>query len=123
MPRTGVAARKTRQVIVTSACDLDAKSYQYVSDDAVSDSAQKLNVYAQQQDGKTVALRILSSQCPVKTESTIAELGAVDQESSVDWLQQRLDQNRALHQQVVAAIAMHAGDVARESADRYGKNG
>lgn len=107
-------SEKNTAGMVATACDLDEDSHQYVSSDDASDSTQMLNVYAQQQDGKTVDLRILSAQCPVTSQSAIAELGAVDQQSSVDWLQQRLDQNRALHQQVVAAIAMHAGDVARD---------
>ena len=80
-----------------------------------------VRVYARTAGGKVERLRVLSATCPVETATPIRDLGNVAADDSARWLIDLVKQRRRGCRQrrddgddVLAALAMHRGDVAHE---------
>ena len=77
--------------------------------------SEELRVYVRVRGGDVDRIRALSADCPVTARSEILDLGRVDVTASVDWLRGHLDDDARDSSEVLAAIAMHAGDAATDA--------
>jgi len=96
--------------ITRKGCDLDSKhgGYGSIRDDAMASG--ELQIYALMRSGKPVRLRVLSSQCAVTADSEITDLGLVEADDSIDWLQRYIEPQSALSSDAIMAISLHSGD-------------
>ena len=108
------------------ACRLDAPSLGFGSrDHATTDS---VRVYAYSVGGKVDRLRVLSATCPVETAAPIHDLGRVADDDSARLLidlAQRDHGTTTRHDdqnEVLAALAVNRGDVAREGLAAIARN-
>ncbi len=95
-------------------CDLDARSGGYGSRDQDA-PVDTMRIYAKFDGGTLARIRALSPTCPVESKTAIADLGAVDADDSVRWLQQQLASSRDRGSDVLAALSVHAGPAARDA--------
>lgn len=79
----------------------------------------ELAVYAKMRDGAPVALRVRSdSICYSRFKVEATDLGRVDVDQSVAWLQESVAPSSRLSTEALIAIALHAGDLPDEILDR-----
>ncbi len=95
-------------------CALDGGDGGFNIGDCDLDS-EELRVYVKVRGGEVNQIRALSADCPVTARSEISDLGQVDIATSVDWLSGHLDDVEDDSSEVLAAIAMHAGDAATDA--------
>lgn len=102
------------------ACNLDERNFSFGSrgEDETTSTAR---IYARSTGGKLDRLQALSASCPVVTKSPAQELGNVSVEESVRWLAAQVKQgrmdggSREPAESAMPALAMHRGDLARET--------
>lgn len=99
------SGRSTRK-----SCDLDGRNISYSSSDEDDFVVDEMQIYAYTQAGKVTKIRALSARCPVNTKTEITDLGTVEADDSVDWLEQFVDPRSKLSTHVMAAISTHNGD-------------
>ncbi len=95
-------------------CALDGGNGDFSIGDCDLDS-EELRVYVRVRDGSVDEIRALSADCPVSARSEISDLGRVDVAASIGWLRRQLDDRTDDSSEVLAAIAMHAGDAATDA--------
>ncbi len=95
-------------------CALDGGDGGFNIGDCDLDS-EELRVYVQVRDGAVDKIRAFSADCPVTARTEISDLGTVDVDASVDWLRRHLGDGSRDSSEVLAAIAMHAGDAATDA--------
>jgi hypothetical protein len=107
-------------------CRLDASSQSYGSrDHATTDT---VRIYAHTAGGKFDRLRVLSTTCPVETATPIQDFGRAADDDSARWLlnlaTQREGANTRRHDEddVLAALAINRGDVARDGLAGIARN-
>ena len=96
-------------------CDLDSRQHGYSGDRAGQPASGSARIYALMHAGQAQRLRALDSSCAVHTASPVQALGSVDVDTSVTWLADRLQPRSKLSNDVLAAIAVHAGDSAKQT--------
>ena len=96
------------------ACDLDGRHYSFSGDDSQSAST-TARVYALMSRGQLHRVRALDSSCPVRSKSAIADLGKIDTDLSASWLSERVQPRNDLSEALLAAVALHAGEVAKRT--------
>ncbi|MBL8525793.1 MAG: HEAT repeat domain-containing protein [Betaproteobacteria bacterium] len=103
-------------------CQLDEKDYGY-GNRGRDDSATAVRIYARFEAGTLKKLRALDNACPVNAASTIKPLENISADDSARWIaklvvprttEKRSAENR-LNGDALAALAMHRGNVARDS--------
>jgi hypothetical protein len=99
-----------------TACKLDDQRGNLGSrDDAKTDA---LRVYARVVNSKVERLRVLSATCPVESATPVRDLGTVGADDSARWLIALSRRGDSMNEQsrgnVVAALAMHPGDIAHD---------
>jgi len=102
----GVATKKR--------CNLDRRHGGFNTTDKNPFPSDEVQIYAMMRAGVPTKIRVLSSQCPVTTDSAISDLGSVAADQSVDWLQRQFSLPSELSTEAVTAVALHAGDGARQ---------
>jgi HEAT repeat protein len=102
--RSGAASRKQ--------CDLDGRNGVFGSGDDPSTSDSAVQIYALMKGGGVTKIRALSSSCPVVSDSQITDLGLIDPDDSVDWLEQFIG-GKEFGSDALAAVAVHDGAMAR----------
>ncbi|HEX2138591.1 MAG TPA: HEAT repeat domain-containing protein [Woeseiaceae bacterium] len=90
-------------------CNLDSR-FGYGSCDGSATTGGLVQVYAKIEDGRPVELRVLSPECPVEVEGSVADLGEIDTEASFEWLSGLVRSGSRVSEDAMAAIAMHRGD-------------
>lgn len=95
-------------------CNLDGRHGGFSTTGNNPFPSDEIQIYAMMRSGATTKIRVLSSQCPVATESAITDLGSVDVDASVDWLQRHFSLPSRVSTEAVTAVALHAGDGARQ---------
>ncbi len=87
-----------------------------------------VKVYARLATGKVERLQVLAAACPVETKTPIASIGTIAGDDSVRWLiaQARLRDtdatpNQPIDESALAALAMHRGDLARDTLANYAR--
>lgn len=104
-------------------CNLDGRSASVSIMDTDRHQADQMQVYALIDNGRPAELRTLSAQCPVTAGRAIADLGTVDTDTSLDWLQQFIEPRSKLTDDVLAAISVHEGARARDTLIDIARNG
>jgi hypothetical protein len=101
------------------ACRLDSDRRGYGSRDEMTTEA--VRVYARVADGKIDRLRVFSATCPVQADTPIHDLGVAAADDSAHWLLDLVKESRAdgatrkrVGEDVLAALALNRGDVARD---------
>lgn len=95
-------------------CALDGGDGGFNIGDCDLDS-DELRVYVQVRGGSVDKIRAFSADCPVTARSEISDLGTVDVADSIGWLRGHLENETDDSSEVLAAIAMHAGEVATDA--------
>ena len=91
-------------------CDLDGNQSTFNSHSDFADYVEQMQVYVLL-DGSTVQkIRTVSARCPVKTRAEIADLGIIDADDSVDWLENLISPRSNLSAPALAAISVHEGE-------------
>lgn len=99
-----------------AACRLDGKQQSWgTRDDATTD---RVRVYARTAGGKLDRFRVLSAMCPAEAATQIRDLGSVDENESARWLVGLVKQE----EDVVIALAMNRGNVARDALADVARN-
>jgi hypothetical protein len=92
-----------------TACDLDSNRVSYGSSDSIVDESGQIQIYALVQGGEATKIRALSSQCPVMTTTDIIDLGIVESNDSVKWLEQYVAPRTKMSTHALAEISIHDG--------------
>jgi len=95
-------------------CDLDRRGGGFSSTDDESFADDVVQIYAQMTSGNVTQIRVLSAQCPVTADTEIKDLGIVDTDDSVSWLQPFIADGGKLSSNAIAAVAVHHGTHARD---------
>ncbi|MCI0517651.1 MAG: hypothetical protein L0Y45_07450 [Woeseiaceae bacterium] len=104
-------------------CDLDGRNRNISITDSGGYSAGEMQIYALLDAGKPRQVRTLSTQCQVSTERPISDLGLVNTDTSLDWLQKFVESRSKLSSDVLAAISIHEGARARDALIDIARNG
>lgn len=99
---SGISKRKS--------CDLDNQQNGYSRSDDLVVNIGEMQIYALTSGGELKKIRALNSQCRVKAKSEIIDLGFLETDDSVDWLQQYIDPPTQISTNVMAAISTHHGE-------------
>jgi hypothetical protein len=88
-----------------------------------------VKVYVRTQGGKVDRLQVLSADCPVETATPVETLHDVSPDDSVHWLVSQVRSSaedalthRPLGESALAALALHPGDLARDSLARFSRD-
>jgi HEAT repeat protein len=103
--RSGSATRKQ--------CNLDGRNGGFNSSNDSATSAESVQVFALMKAGVATRIRVLSTSCPVSADSEITDLGPIEADDSVDWLEQFIPGGDDSGSDAIAAIAVHEGRKAR----------
>jgi hypothetical protein len=99
-----------------SACRLDGKEQSWGNrDDATTD---QVRIFARTAGGKLDRFRVLSATCPAQTATPLRDLGSVTENDSARWLVELAGQKK----EVLAALAVNRGDVARDALAGIARN-
>jgi HEAT repeat protein len=93
-------------------CDLDGRNGGFNSSDNSSSSDDGVQVYTLIEAGTVNRIRVFSSSCPVVADSEIIDLGRIETNDSVDWLEP-LVVGGDVTSDAITAIAVHEGAAAR----------
>jgi HEAT repeat protein len=96
-------------------CNLDSRKGGFSIDSENPFPSDEIQIYARMDSGSPAKIRVLSSQCPVTTDSAITDLGIADGDESVEWLQQYISPHTNVSDEAITTVAMHAGDKARDT--------
>lgn len=96
--------------VTRKGCDLDSKHGNYGSIRDGATASGELQLYALLESGKPVKLRALSSQCAVTADSEISDLGLIEVDDSIDWLQRHIEPRSEISSDAIMAITLHSGD-------------
>jgi len=102
-------------------CNLDGRNGGFSIDSENPFPSDEVQIYALMDSGSPAKIRVLSSQCPVTSDSAITDLGIANVDESVDWLQQYISPHTNVSDDAITAIAMHAGDEASQTLVDIGK--
>lgn len=105
----------TNGVATQKRCNLDGRNGGFSVDSENPFPSDQIQIYARMESGSPDKIRVLSSQCPVTTDSAITDLGIANVDGSVDWLQQYISPHTKISDEAITAIAMHAGDEASQT--------
>jgi HEAT repeats len=107
-----------------SACRLDARQQSYGSRDHATTDL--VRIYARTTGGKIDRFRALSAACAVETATPIRDLGRVAEDESARWLvdlvKQRDAHKHQVEEDVLAALAMNRGNLARDGLTGIARN-
>lgn len=95
-------------------CDLDGRNGGFGGSDDSATSDGSVQVFALMESGAVTNIRVLSSSCPVTANSAIRDLGSIDTNDSVEWLETFITSDSKFGSNAIAAIAVHDGQRARD---------
>jgi len=104
-------------------CDLDQRSGGFSSTDDESLAGDDVQIYAQLTSGHVTRIRVLSAHCPVTADTEIKDVGIVNTNESVAWLQPLVADGGKLSSDAIAAVAVHDGTHARDVLIETAKSG
>ncbi|MEO0575689.1 MAG: hypothetical protein AAF004_09510 [Pseudomonadota bacterium] len=93
-------------------CDLDQPSFSYGSNSETQTNSDRAKIYARKQNGELLLVRVLSSHCPVESDSSITNIGTLTTDQSLQWLKPYALGTSEHASDALAAIALHEGDAA-----------
>jgi hypothetical protein len=92
-----------------TACDLDSRHVSFGSSDSVIDESAMIQIYALVQGGDVSKIRALSSQCPVTTNTDVIDMGIVESDDNIRWLERFVAPRTKMSTHALAAISVHGG--------------
>lgn len=98
----------------SATCRLDGHNQGYGSRDR-DDAVEAMRIYARFERGVLTRIRALGPSCPAEAKTAIADLGELATDASAGWLASQANTNEDLAGDVLAALAVHAGPVARDA--------
>jgi HEAT repeat protein len=98
-----------RGVAKNKSCDLDGEQGTFNSHSDLADYVEQMQVYVLLDGGTVQKLRAVSAQCPVRARTEITDLGIVDADESVDWLEKLISPRSNLSAHAMATISVHEG--------------
>jgi hypothetical protein len=102
----------TRDASDALACDLDSRHVSYGEGDEFLPASEEIQIYARIESGKAWRIRALSPRCAVTTRSEVVDLGVVEVDESLAWLQSNATATAAARRDALVAIAAHRGPAA-----------
>lgn len=104
-----------------SGCNLDGKSVGFSDSGDCAASPGTIQVYVKYEDGDPEDIRVLSSNCPVSTESEVEDHGLVSADENIDWFRDIIEdeqQTKDLREEALFGLVMSGGDAAYAYLDR-----
>ena len=101
-----------RGIASTGECDLDGRQINYGSSRDNPTGPGEMQIYALVDDGSVVQIRTMSPSCPVKTRIPVFDLGAIDGQQSINWLEREIAPKSRMSSHALAAISVHERNVA-----------
>ena len=92
-----------------TACNLDNRHVSFGSSDIIVDESAMIQIYALVQGGDVSKIRALSSQCPVTTKTNVIDMGIVESDDSIRWLERFVAPRTKMSTHALAAISVHGG--------------
>jgi len=80
-------------------CNLDGNNISFSDSGDCAAAPGTIQVYVQLQNGTPRTIRVLSSNCPVTTQATVADHGLISVAENMDWFRSTIE-NRGLAQDV-----------------------
>lgn len=103
------------------ACNLDGRNMSFSNDGDCSTAPGTMQVYAQMKNGKPQEIYVLSSNCPVSTQTTVVDHGTVTSEQNMGWFREVIE-DRAMDQDAreiaLFALVLSESDAAYDYIDR-----
>lgn len=102
-------------------CNLDGGRVSYGSDGDCSAEAGNVQVYAFIKSGRATRIRVLSSECPVSTETQLTDHGVVSTEDTIKWFREVIEDqrtNRDIRDEALFGLVQSKSDAAFEYIDR-----
>ena len=97
---------------VASACDLDSRHASYSVSDEFQAPKGEMQIYALIESGKARHIRVLSPLCEVTTRRDVVDLGLIEVDESLAWLEGHVASREPVGTDALAAIAVHKGSAA-----------
>lgn len=107
----------------TRSCSLDTDESYVSGAPARSEAPRSMRVYARVENGVAVELRAFSATCAVSAADGIVDHGVVETDDSARWLAARVVAQERPVRGELAALAVHAGDVATRRLRQMAANG
>lgn len=105
-------------------CDLDRRQDGFGShDDADRTLDGEVQIYVSIESGKTERIHALSPRCPVKSRREIRDLGPIEVDESLGWLETQVQPRAPQSSNALAAIALHLGSAAMRYLDELANAG
>jgi hypothetical protein len=102
-------------------CNLDGARVSYGSDGDCSAETGNVQVYAFIKSGRPTKIRVLSSECPVSTETQLTDHGVVSTEDNIEWFREVIEDqktNQDIREEALFGLVQSRSDAAFEYIDR-----
>jgi hypothetical protein len=108
---------------IAGTCNLDKSPDGFGShDDKKRRLDGEVQIYASIESGKAERIRALSPQCAVKSKREIRDLGKIEVDESLTWLETQVQPHARASSDALAAIAMHLGSAAMRYLSELAEN-
>ena len=104
-----------------SGCNLDGRHMSFSSDGDCAAGTGQVQFYVLMKGGKPQKIRVLSSECPVETTATIANLGVVTAKDNVEWFRRVIEDRTLDHdvrEEALFGIVQSESSIAFDYLDR-----
>jgi len=105
------------------ACNLGSKHINYGHSNEQASAPEFMQMYALIDDGRIARLRTLSPRCEVESNDTLTDLGIVETDTSVRWLEEEIAPRSDLSPHALAAISVHEGAAAKNTLEDVARRG
>lgn len=95
-------------------CNLDSRDGGYGSRDQ-DRPVDSMRIHVRLEAGEVRQIRALGPRCQVKARTPVVDLGAMPADDSARWLARRIAPHTSISGDALAALAIHAGAVARDA--------
>ena len=106
-------------------CNLDGKSVGFTDSGDCAAAPGTVQVYVKFDDGTPEDIRVLSSNCPVSSETEVTDHGLVSASDSLDWFRTIIedeDQPKDVREEALFGLVLSGGDAAYAYLDRLLSN-
>jgi len=104
-----------------SGCNLDGRRVSYGDGGNCSATTGIVQFYVLMKNGKPSTIRILSSECPVTTETRITDHGVITAKDNVEWFRNVIEDasvGRSVREEALFGLAQSESDSAFDYLDR-----
>lgn len=102
-------------------CNLDGGRVSYGNDGDCAVEAGSVQVYALMKNSRPMKIRVLSSNCPVSTETGLIEHGIVSSEDNIEWFRAVIEDRQLsqdIREEALFALVQSESDAAFEYLER-----